>query len=47
VASNDNACGALSQLTIPGGTLPPGTYSLRAGCVGSGSCSGTVAYYVE
>jgi hypothetical protein len=47
VASNDNACGALSQFVIPGGTLPPGTYSLRAGCFGSGSCSGTVAYYVE
>jgi hypothetical protein len=47
VLSNDNACGVLSQIVIPGGTLPPGTYSLRAGCWSNGSCSGTVAYSLE
>jgi hypothetical protein len=47
VASNDDACGALSQLVFSGGSLSPGMYSLRAGCYGSGSCSGTVAYSVE
>lgn len=47
VASSDDACGALSKITIPGGTLPPGTYSLRAGCFGNTACSGTVAYSLE
>ncbi len=47
VASNDDACGDLSKFTIPGGSLPPGTYTLRAGCFGNASCNGTVAYSLE
>jgi hypothetical protein len=44
VAYSDDACGVLSNFTY---TVPAtGTYLLRAGCYGSGSCSGTVAYSI-
>jgi hypothetical protein len=45
IASNDDAggnCGLLSTLSL---RVPvTGTYTVRAGCFSSGSCSGTVAY---
>lgn len=45
VASNDDACGALSYASFKATTA--GTYQIRAGCYSSGSCSGTVAYTVQ
>jgi hypothetical protein len=42
VAANDDACGLLSFLTFTATTT--GTFQVRAGCFGSGSCSGTVAF---
>ena len=44
-AANDDACGgALSNVlfTVPAGR--EGSYQIRGGCFGSGSCTGTVAY---
>ncbi len=43
VAANDNACGGNgSQLSYT--ATAAGTLQIRAGCSGSGTCSGTVAY---
>jgi S1-C subfamily serine protease len=46
-AYNDDSCGLLTYLSysVPAGA--GGTYEVRAGCYGSGSCSGTVAYTIE
>jgi hypothetical protein len=45
IAANDNSlgiCGSLSNLSV---IVPvSGTYVVRAGCYGSGTCSGTVAF---
>ncbi len=47
VGGNDDACSQLSYGTyvVPAGA--GGTYQLRAGCYGSGSCGGTVAWTVQ
>jgi hypothetical protein len=47
VAYNDDSCSLLSYFSyvVPAGK--GGTYQIRAGCYGSGSCSGTVAYTVQ
>ncbi|MCP3166936.1 serine protease [Myxococcus qinghaiensis] len=47
VTSNDDSCGALSyaNYTVPAGA--GGTYQVRAGCYGSTSCTGTVAWTVQ
>jgi hypothetical protein len=48
VASNDDACGGDGSritCTVPIGDT--GQYELRAGCFGSGSCSGTVAWAIQ
>jgi Lectin C-type domain len=43
VAFNDDACSSAgSNLSFTGG--PAGTYTIHAGCYGSSSCSGTVAF---
>jgi hypothetical protein len=47
VATNDNACDLLSQLSFSSGSLPPGTYTLRAGCHADNSCAGRVVYHIE
>lgn len=46
VAANDdggNSCSVLSRATFTAPALTGGLYELRAGCYGSGACSGTVA----
>ncbi|MFY2562035.1 serine protease, partial [Corallococcus terminator] len=47
VTSNDDACGSLSyaNYTVPTGA--GGTYQIRAGCYGSSSCTGTVAWTIQ
>lgn len=47
VGSNDDACGSLSHVTytVPAGA--GGTYQIRAGCYGSGSCAGVVAWTLQ
>ncbi|WP_164015867.1 trypsin-like serine peptidase [Pyxidicoccus trucidator] len=47
VGGNDDSCGQLSHATyvVPAGA--GGTYQVRAGCYGSGSCGGTVAWTVQ
>jgi len=45
VASNDDACGVLSNISYTASSA--GTYVLRMGCYSSGSCSGTVAYTIN
>ena len=45
VAANDDSCGGRAsfiQYTAPGA----GKYALSAGCFGSGSCGGTLAYRI-
>ncbi|MCE9673635.1 serine protease [Myxococcus stipitatus] len=45
VSFNDDACGTLSYATY---VIPSaGTYQVRAGCYGSSSCSGTVAWTLQ
>jgi hypothetical protein len=47
VTANDDRCGSLSYGTyvVPAGA--GGTYQLRAGCYGSSTCGGTVAYTIQ
>jgi V8-like Glu-specific endopeptidase len=47
VVVNDDACGSLSYATYTVPTGAGGTYQLRAGCYGSTSCGGTVAWTVQ
>jgi hypothetical protein len=47
VAFNDDACGALSKLTYTVPSGGGGTYQLRAGCWGSGSCGGMVVWTIS
>ncbi|NVJ21282.1 MULTISPECIES: trypsin-like peptidase domain-containing protein [Myxococcus] len=45
VASNDDSCSLLSFVSYTAPTA--GTYTMRAGCYSSNSCSGTVAYTIQ
>ncbi|MCY1019953.1 trypsin-like serine peptidase [Pyxidicoccus sp. MSG2] len=47
VVVNDDACGSLSYATYTVPTGAGGTYQLRAGCYGSTSCGGTVAWTIQ
>jgi hypothetical protein len=48
VASNDDGCGSQSsKLTYTVPTGKSGTYSIRAGCYSSNTCSGTVVWTVQ
>ncbi len=44
VAFSDDACGTLSYFSVS--VTTSGVYTIRQGCFGSGSCSGTVAYVI-
>ena len=39
LASSDDACGVLSQLSFAAPIDQPGAYEIRAGCFGTGTCS--------
>jgi microsomal dipeptidase-like Zn-dependent dipeptidase len=45
VAANDDSCGLLTYLSYT--ATQGGIYQIRAGCYGSGSCGGTVAYTLQ
>ncbi|MCP3059029.1 serine protease [Myxococcus sp. K38C18041901] len=45
VASNDDSCGTLSFFSYT--ATAAGTFTIRAGCYSSNSCSGTVAYTIQ
>jgi hypothetical protein len=46
VASNDNSCGLLSNLSYNVPAMAAGTHQIHAGCFSTLSCSGTVAYLI-